>query len=270
MRDFIKGMVIGIANIIPGVSGGTLAVILGIYDKLITSISTFLTDTANRKRNFLFLTKIGLGAIIGVAGFSHILTYLIEVHPTPTYTFFVGLIIGTVPIILKGHPNMKVSPTRFISFAIGATLISLMSPSTTTGTEVSSTALILSDIPTTLYFLSGLIAAAAMIVPGVSGSFMLLILGTYGYILNAVKTLHIPTIAIVGLGAISGILVFSKLISLSLKKHPSLTYYFIIGLLIGSIPKLFPGIPTQLSSFALSVLALILGAGLVQLPNNSK
>jgi putative membrane protein len=243
IRSFVAGLCIGIANIIPGVSGGTLAVILGIYDKLIQSISTIIKTPFSAKKEFQFILPILIGAVCAVKLGASLIQYFLQVYPNPTYWFFIGLILGSLPIIFKQHSNMTLTLPKAIAFLIPLVLmiaLSISEPPSTTSTSSASPLLL---------FLSGSIAAGTMIIPGISGSFMLLLIGTYPLIIEAVSTLNFRIIAIVGAGAIIGLILVTKLITLTLKKYPALTYYTIIGFLIGSIPTLYPGNPQTMLEF---------------------
>lgn len=259
----LKGILIGIANIIPGVSGGTIAVVIGLYEPTITAISSLFTSKEAFKTQSLFLLQLGLGAAIGIVGFSYIISALLTVHPQPTYYFFIGLILGSIPVLYKSNKAMNISPSRLISGFTGILIMILI-----TFPQLIGLLNVLSEnkAPSlTLLFISGIIAAGTMIIPGVSGSMMLLILGTYTYILNSVKSLSIFPLLIVAAGATFGITLFAKVIHYCLTKNPGLTHYFILGLLLGSIPKLFPGIPENIFHTSLSLLSLASGFLLVNI-----
>ena len=244
-------MVIGIANLIPGVSGGTLAVILGIYERLIQSINAVLKSPFKTKSEWVFLIQIACGAILGIGGFAKVLNYTLTVYPQPTYWFFIGLIIGSIPVIKALHPSMKITPINVSLFStiIVAMFLLTISPELAPNNNV------------VYLFISGIIAASTMIVPGLSGSLILLIMGSYQPILNAVSEGHLTLIAIVGCGAILGIVCTSKLIKWCLDKKPTETYVIIIGLLCGSIIKLYPGFPFN-GHTLINILCVSLGLGL--------
>ncbi len=243
MITVLKGVVIGVANIIPGVSGGTLAVILGIYDKLIGAISHYLSDSKNRAHNTLFLGQIGLGAVIGVLLFSKLILFLLLRFHQPTFLFFIGLILGSIPIIYRQDASLAFSFKNSLFFGLGFLgIVSL-------AFLPEQSHLIISQLSlgNSLFLgMAGLIAAATMVIPGVSGSAILLLIGAYTPIVTAVSERNLPVIGIVGVGAVIGILVVTHLIDFLLKQFHSQTMSTILGLLAGSGIVLWPGIPFTL------------------------
>lgn len=244
---FISGILIGIANIIPGVSGGTIAVILNIYDPLISSIRHVVSHPFSSKKECLFLAQIGLGAILGILLFSHLITLSLTTFPKETMGFFIGLISVSIPFIWKSHSEMSLSVRPVLLF-LGVCcallgLVLLCEP-----VEMGSAVLELTMSKVGFLFLSGFIASSTMIIPGISGSFMLLILGSYYLILNSVSHVshqligrdftissEVAVIFIVGCGAIAGIVLCSKGIFWLLRRFPKDTYYGILGLIVGSL-----------------------------------
>ncbi|MBT5954837.1 DUF368 domain-containing protein [bacterium] len=243
LKTIFHGFCIGIANIIPGISGGTLAVILGIYEKLITSIySVFTFSFKEISKNLGFLIKIGIGVLLGVASFSKFLEYALTAFPQPVFMFFFGLILGSIPIVFKLSKINKIHWPEAIGGII--TLCSMIAlffvtPSST----VSNTT------PGILFFgVSGFIAAGTMVIPGISGSLILLYLGAYKPIVHAISSFNLPIIGAVGIGAICGILFFSSFIHWLFKKYHNIAYMSVIGFLAGSLLKLWPGINMNISS----------------------
>lgn len=241
--NFLKGMIIGIANIIPGVSGGTMAVTTGVYEQLISSIGNFFKKFKETfKENMKFLVPIGLGAVVGIVLFSKLLEYLLNNFEMATKFAFMGLIIGSFPLIFKnsvskGFKKRYLIPFA-ITFAIGITL-TILQIMGVTGAEVKSFDMNL--ITVILLFVYGMIAASAMIVPGISGSFILLLMGVYKAILTAVSSLNIPVLIPFALGAAVGVIAVAKLIDVLLNKWHGGTYFAIIGFIIGTLPAIFPG-----------------------------
>jgi putative membrane protein len=275
VRIFLIGAAMGVANIIPGVSGGTIAVVFGIYEDLVEALGNFLTDKVKRWQYIKFLSILFAGSLLSIVSLANVLSWSFENYPLPTVYFFLGLIIGSIPIVYKSHPDMKPSLGRSIAFfasLIAVILLAFMqqgSESISTGTEITSFRF--SDY---LYFIfSGAIAASAMIIPGVSGSFILILLGVYWKVLGALSGLTstllsngftqdiITKISIIGsvfFGVVIGILVFSKIMNWALKKYPANTMYLILGLIIGSVYQIFPGF--ELSGHGvLAILTLCIG-----------
>jgi putative membrane protein len=247
---FFKGVLIGIANIIPGVSGGTMAFILGIYKELTEAVGFYFQNSAKRKQYTILLLKIGLGAIVGVVLFARLFTFLLEDTTSAQYTylFFIGLIIGAVPFILNLHHDMKVNPKRLIIFvvAIAAVIITSYFGQKSGGEgnmtpEIIYQAGDLITITTIDFFYAlwlifcGFIGALSMVLPGFSGSALLVSLGEYYNILHFVDNRMIVQILLVGLGVLPGLIVASKVINKLMEKYPPETYYFILGLIAASV-----------------------------------
>jgi putative membrane protein len=243
---FLKGGAIGVANIIPGVSGGTIAVVLGLYDRLIEAISDFFTKPDRRREHFMFLFKVFAGAAVFLLLLANLMDFLLKEYFAPTMFLFIGLILGGIPAVVRSHGDMKINLSRLfflicgvifitgISFFGGADTYALVSADKLT--SISARGVI-------MLVLAGFLAGGAMIVPGVSGSFILVLIGQYALIVAAIKALAVKPLFAVAAGAVAGILVFSKIIDVLLKKVPAGTYYFILGLISASIYVIFPGVP---------------------------
>lgn len=243
----LKGGAIGVANIIPGVSGGTIAVVLGIYAYLIESISNFLTNRDKRKEYLIFLIKVAIGALIVIFLSAKLMTYLLENHRIYTYLAFVGLIAGSIPSIYKSHIEMKLNLVSVVTFLIGAGIILFFEfafphVEKKEGVEVVFNLTLNSAI---LLGIVGFFAGGSMIVPGISGSFIMLLMGQYYIVTSSIAQRNVVPLGIVGVGIILGIIVFAKVISVLLKKFPKETFYFILGLVIASLYSLYPGIPGE-------------------------
>lgn len=235
----IKGIGMGAADVIPGVSGGTIAFLTGIYQELLDSIKsvdlkaikllfTFRLGKFWKKINGNFLFSLILGILISFFSLAKLMTYLMEHHPIPLWSFFFGLIIASAVLILR---DIKwYLPKYLIPLVIGTAIgaaICLLSPAET---------------PDQLWFifLCGAIAICAMILPGISGSFILLLLGKYTYMLNALTELDIVLILTFVAGAAIGIVSFSHFLSWLLKKYHTMTISLLAGIMIGSLLKVWP------------------------------
>ena len=248
----VKGACIGIANAIPGVSGGTIAFILKIYDKLLDAISLNLKKLKN---NLPFLIPVGIGVLLGIFLAAKVLGYLFEHHNVPTQFFFIGIIIGSMPAIIKeckSEGNLK--PIHILPFLLSAVGIILFNSlkEGSAGVGLNPVSIILMTA----------VAAAAMIMPGLSGSLVLKILGGYDNAIDAVNNLDIITILWYGIGAVIGLLAAAKIISILLKKCKTGTYCAIIGLIIGSVPAIYPAEFALNAEGIIAVIVLILGAAL--------
>ncbi|MFP4368622.1 MAG: DUF368 domain-containing protein [Bacteroidota bacterium] len=275
----LKGVVVGIANVIPGVSGGTLAVILGIYERLTEAIGNFVQDKANRRRHMAFLLLIALGAGIGVILFAKLFVFLLTspVLKQNTYFFFTGLILGSIPLIMNMHSDMKASPGRIISLVIAAAMVITVSiaggASGEAAQKITPTGEIFGIFKVAeisfsygLWLIAcGFLAAGAMVMPGFSGSALLISLGEYNQILYFVDERIIIPVALIALGAVPGVIMFAKVISVALKRSPSVTYYFILGLIIASLFQIVLEMALEFQTDAVVILSnlIIFGAGFI-------
>ncbi|HJF31415.1 MAG TPA: DUF368 domain-containing protein [Sporosarcina psychrophila] len=267
-RNLYRGFFMGISDLIPGVSGGTIAFILGIYDELLTSISGFFSR--NWKKHIGFLLPLGLGIGATLLLFSRVIEYLLENYPAPTQFFFMGLVIGVLPFITKQAGVKKNFNWKhfFLILLVGAALASLafIKPhDTTVITTLTATNAI-------GLFFAGWAGSMAMLLPGISGSFILLILGVYSTAIGALSSLNLPIIAVIGAGVIVGFIVSSKAISYLLKHFTYITFAVIIGLIIGSVFVIYPGIPDSGTPFVMSVIAFFTGlivANMFSSPNKA-
>ena len=260
---FIKGMVIGVANIIPGVSGGTLAVVLGIYDKLIEAISNILNKTEKRKAYFIFLATIFVGAGSAIVLLANVMDFLLTNYYDLTLFAFMGLIFGGIPAIWREHTDMEVRVPRLAAFLMGMLLVII--PAFLGASETPMVGH--GEVPVlglyeySLLVLAGFFAGGGMIIPGISGSFILVLMGQYAIIISAVKGFAAVPLIAVAAGAAAGILVFSKIIEACLKKAPAGTYYFILGLIIASLWEIFPGTPVNAPALLAGGAVFLAGAG---------
>ena len=238
IKLFFKGIFMGIADAIPGVSGGTIALLLGIYEELIHTISSlnfeqilhlrkngFKSFWSKINGGFLFSLLLGIG--VSLISFVKISAILLDKYPLFVWSFFLGLIIATVYVIYKLIEKLNFRNILFALISIMATLL-LSSFSTV---EINNIGL--------LYILfCGIIASSAMILPGISGSLILVILGVYTFLINAVNNLDILIIITFILGAIIGVLGFSRVLKYLFNNYRNITYSIMLGLVIGSIPKI--------------------------------
>lgn len=240
-KNILKGIGIGIANIIPGVSGGTLAVVFGIYDYLMEAVACFLTATKEKKIEYIkFIAQIGIGAIIGILAFARIIKYLFANYPLYTKITFIILILPSIPLIVKGE-NYKDRKNIF-SFVLGFISIMIF---TFIAIKISGEPQNIETVRTTFsmsYYIKlvvcGFIAVGAMIIPGISGSFLLLILGEYENILSYINDFQIVPMMYFAVGIGLGALGFTKVINYYLKNYRSITLFFILGIIIASLIQL--------------------------------
>lgn len=237
----LKGFVLGIANVIPGVSGGTLAITLGIYERMIEAISHFFK---NFKDNLKFVLFLGIGILISLALFSNVIGFCLDNYPFATILFFIGIILGGMPLLfkkVKGTGNAKNGIIFMITFGV-VMAMTFMSA----GDKVISLDTLNVGKSISLFF-SGMIASASMLLPGISGSFVLMLIGYYHPIVNAIRSLtkfenlfhNVIVLGIAGVGILLGIVLAAKLIEYLLDKFEIPTYYGIIGFVIASIISIF-------------------------------
>lgn len=245
IKKFGAGAAVGIANVIPGVSGGTIAVIFGVYPDLISLVSADIKKIKQNKIGLLFLIGgVGAGAVL----FARFFKLLYQKFPVQTNFFFTGLILGSLFVLaefLKEPQPSKKSAFAFkcVWFSAGLALMLILyfaqkrfgSPNT--AGEVIS---ILSAKSAVVLFFAGFAGAAAMIIPGISGSFVLLMLGVYPSVIRAVTDFNIPILAVTGTGVLAGLAVSGKIMSRLLQEHEKTVYAFISGLIAGSVLYVFP------------------------------
>lgn len=257
----IKGFFMGIANLIPGISGGTLAIVLGIYDKLIDSISNLFSKF---KDNVKFLLPIFIGLGLSIITMSKVISFALDNWLFPTVLFFIGAIMGGIPMLHSKIKNTKMDFTSYMVFTISFTLIVLLTFAAS-DSQVSFESLSL--ISYIKLFLVGVVAAATMIVPGVSGAAVLMTLGYYEPIINVVKSLtdfsilsHNLAICIpFGIGVLLGIFGIAKLIGFLFKKYEKQTYYGVLGFVTSSILAIIIQNFTSDMIISFSLLEIVIG-----------
>ncbi len=266
----IKGFFIGLANVIPGVSGGTIALIVGLYEKIINTISHF---TKNIKENILFILPIGIGMLLSILISSGIIDASYNNFPLATTLFFVGLVLGGVPFSYKKIKNKK-NISNWLIFLITFSLVVIMSLLN----GDSSGEVTLNNLGLLGYlklFIVGVIASGTMIIPGISGSLVMMLLGYYYPIISLVKELshfndlgnNLILALVFGIGLIVGIIGFAKLIELLFKKYENKTYYGVFGFITASLFAIplstFSKISYTFIPLELVVGILLLGIGFI-------
>lgn len=249
MINVFKGFLIGIANLIPGVSGGTFALILGIYERLIRDIHNLNFTTLKNLFSFakfkdefkridgIFLVSIAAGAFSAIVCLSWLIDFLLKNHPNFTLSFFLGLIIPSIAVPYK---LIREKDLKKMAFALPGILLVVSVYVFTTAAEIK-------EFSYPVLFLSGFLAISAMILPGISGSFILLVIGVYGSVINNIKTFFSSPamesflfLSVFGLGCASGLVVFVRVMKFLFERYRDRTLYFLIGLILGSIVVLWP------------------------------
>lgn len=235
----LKGMAMGAADIVPGVSGGTIAFITGIYEELINSINNCDLSALRKlfKEGFgafwkhingTFLVTLILGVGISLVSLANVISYLLEAHPVLIWSFFFGLIIASVWLV--GKSITKWSPGAALALVTGIAVAFYLS-------SLTNVAHVEGDW---FIFVSGMIAICAMILPGISGSFILVMLGSYHKVLGAIKDKDLMLIALFGAGCVIGLLAFSKVLKFLFSRFKNVTIALLTGFMIGALYKVWP------------------------------
>lgn len=243
MREYItlalKGVAMGAADVVPGVSGGTIAFITGIYEELLNSIRsinlsalkllfTFKIGAFLKTINASFLAAVLCGVGLSVLSLARVITYLLEHQPILLWSFFFGLIIASIHSVVKQVRHWSLEGA--ISFVVGAAVAFYITVASPTNTP--------DNLP--FIFLCGAVAICAMILPGISGSFILLLMGKYHYIMEAIKRFDVEVIVVFGAGAAIGIVLFSNVLSYLLNRFHDTTIALLAGFMLGSLNKVYP------------------------------
>lgn len=272
IKNLIGGIAIGIANVIPGVSGGTMMVILGIFNRMMDAISNiFKRVNPHRKEDILFIFQVLIGVAIGLIGFAKVLTYLFEYYPTQTMFWFVGLVGFSIPVFIKAEA--KDERLNIIAIACGIALIFLIKFMVPSGVQDFNPVF---PTVTLIYCLKmvivGIIGGATMLLPGVSGSMVLMIIGEYFLfksLLANVLTFELNVLIplfFIGIGAFLGIILSAKCTKYFLAKYHVQTISFLLGLIIASTLVLIPlDVVYSIDIVFTSLLAVIVGGGIVKL-----
>lgn len=236
----LKGFAMGAANVIPGVSGGTIALITGIFGRIINALNGLMSFKtwkllfAGKFKEFVskvdgrFLLAVMIGAVLSVFTLAKLMQYLLDQYPVQTWAFFLGMIAASAVFMLAEVRCWRVSHGLWIAVGIGLGIaLCTLSPTETTD-----------DL--WFIFICGAIAICTMILPGVSGSFILLLLGKYEYIMNAISNLNWPVLAAFGIGCAIGIVAFSKALHWLLARYQQQTMLVLVGFVMGSLIKVWP------------------------------
>ncbi len=244
LKDYVglvaRGFAMGASDVVPGVSGGTMAFILGIYEELVDSIRTLLNPTAIKLLlqfkikealdilPWKFLLAVGVGILLAIVSLAQFLEWMLKNHPVLIWSFFFGLVLASIFTVSK-----RIKPWGPVT--IGSALVGAIAGYTIVGLVPVKTP----DAPWFL-FLSGAIAICAMILPGISGSFILVLLGKYQYVLAAVNSRDFVVLFFVAAGATLGIVTFAQILGWLFKRYHDMTVAVLIGLMIGSLRKIWP------------------------------
>lgn len=260
----LKGFIIGSSMSVPGVSGGTMAILLGIYDKLISSISNFLKDI---KGNTIFLLKFCLGAGIGIGTLAFVIQWLLEKFPFMVSFFFLGAVIGGIPALYQKTKEKAFGISSFLYFLLGLSIVISIGFIPTGNFDIASGSGILHYV---MILVTGIIIALALVLPGISTSHMLLVLGMYDTMLAAITNFDVMYVGILGISTLIGVFLITKPLEYMMNRFPHQTYCMIIGFVLGSTSEIFsekilPAIPADptltwwIPSLLMAAAALVLG-----------
>ena len=259
LSNYIKGILIGAGAIIPGISSGVLCVIFGIYEKLLNSILNFFKDW---KQNIKFLTPFAFGGLTGIIIFSNIILFFFERYPEITSFTFIGLILGCIPSIFKICNSKEKFRLHYIMFFIVSFIVALLliflenSLSSNIGIYYGD------NYSFEFLLLAGFLMSIGVVVPGISSTVILMLLGVYETYLYAVSIINMRILFPMGIGLLIGGFLCMKLIRFLLNKYHSQTYYSILGFILGSIFILLPNIgfnTAGLLSIAFCILGFLIG-----------
>jgi putative membrane protein len=249
---FVKGFIIGASMLVPGASGGTMAIILGIYDELIHAVSTL---RQNFKENAILLGTYIIAGCAGILLLSHPMLAALELWNKPMLFLFLGAILGGIPPLYRKVKISRIKPVNLLVALVGA-LIGISTTYLPEGLFQLSTGFNLFNF--TMLILAGVIIAIALILPGISASYVLLMLGMYHLTLIAIKQFDLFYLVPLAIGVIGGTFLTAGILEREMKRHPQFTYMLIIGFMLGSLVQVFPGIPDG-NSILSCILSFITG-----------
>lgn len=238
---------------VPGVSGGSMAMILGIYDNLIEAVSSFFK---NPKKNLIFLSVFTLPALLGMVMFAEPLLILIETYRLIAMYFFMGAVAGSIPMIYDKARVHKIDWKFFACIIIGMVIvggINLLPDGVFAGDGLTGMESLI------LQLAGGVIVAVSLILPGISVSYMLVVLGLYESTIGAIGKMDIISIMPLAAGCVIGIILTTKILEMCMKRYPFATYLVILGFIIGSVAAVYPGFPATPEEWTVSVLLFAVG-----------
>ncbi|MCE7791243.1 DUF368 domain-containing protein [Salipaludibacillus sp. CUR1] len=260
-KNIFRGAAIGITETVPGVSGSTVAMILGIYGQLIYSLSSLTTDKRNEQLPFLL--TFGIGMLFGFAVSLYLIDYLLSTYRTPTLLFFAGIITGFLPFLCKEAVSKSHTYFQKTHYFIIIFFFLLVAGGQFFGGGIEMNTTDLSVGNYLFLVLAGTVASTALVLPGISGALIMTILGVYEVATASVLTLHLPVILPILSGLILGVLFTSRLVRFLLEKYTMETYSAMIGLVAGSIIAVFHNAGGLMEAQVLIVSLLTFTAGLL-------
>ncbi len=254
MKSFLYsvlcGFCLGISVFAPGISGSIMAIIMGIYDKLLDISSN---PFKNFKKNFMFLLPLGIGAVISLVLFILVFSYLFETYEKAVFMLFIGLIVGNLPMVYKEARKSQFK-WYYILGTVAAFAIALVVGMMSEGIGETQ---VLENTNLMYIALSGVLAGFASLIPGMSVSMILIVMGVYDYLIAAAKALDIVTIAVVGIAFLLSMIVSSKLIKFIFAKFSGMAHFMVMGFLTGSVGGIFFTLPKDGSNLAGTIMLII-------------
>ena len=254
IKTAIKAFIVGSSMMIPGVSGGSMAMILGIYDRLISSVPE-LFSRKTFKTSFIFLFVFLIAACLGIILVAKPLEILISKYSLTIMYFFLGAVIGTIPMMFRKAQSQGFDFPSFIYIALGIGLVfsvELLPPGIFTPTLDGGFFSIL------IQFLGGVLVSIGLVLPGISTSYLLLVLGLYEPVIGAISNHQFLSLIPLAVGLVGGILALTKVLEVAMKKYPKVTFMMILGFLLGSLKEVYPGFPSGWN-ILISAVLLVLG-----------
>ena len=260
--NLFRGFLMGICEIIPGVSSGTMALLLGIYDQFLGAIGHIVSK--HYKKSIIFLLPLVIGMGVAILTMSSLMDYLLTQHTIPTHWFFIGMVLGVIPMMFSiSNYKAEFKSVHYVLMGAAVILLYWLSTVGEGGTSVESIDISMLML-IGLYF-SGMLASAVMLLPGISGSLVLLIIGAYPIIMRAISEFTsfnfevLPVLIATGLGIVSGLLLAGRGIQFLLRNYTYIMYATIIGLLFGSVFPIYPGLPDTAGTWISSIVSLCAG-----------
>jgi len=256
----LKGVAYGVTNLVPAIGGGTILILLRIYEQFVDAWGNLL-NYRRWKEIIPFLFFLGLGAAVGMVALSGLINVLLDKYEAPTMFFFIGLLVGTIPSVLKMHGDMRFTVGRGVALLVGVAFVVAMR--IVRERSIGGADREINNLGSFVYnVVVCFLAGGASVTPGLDGSSIFMLGGTYKAITGALSALaHLEvrwaTIISTALGAAPGIIIFSRLISAAIKRAPSVTYYCVLGIIVGSVYGLWPKIGD--SNMWVLVLAFVVG-----------
>lgn len=257
MINILKGILTAISLLVPGVSGGTMMIVLNVYDQTIECISSLIS---RKLVHIKLVIQLAIGVVIGVALFSKAMSWALDSYPKIMGFLFLGIVIAGLYAIIR-----KVDWERFkiyhIIYLIVGIVVAVAMTRAQAGALIEFGGSLFQRI--IIILIAGIIIAVALILPGISTSFLLLALGIYSETLEAINTFDVGFLLPLGIGIVVGVLLTTKLLEYCMKKHPTPTYLMILGFIIGSLWEIYPGAPSGASGIFGCVAAFIIGAAIM-------